>query len=240
MNASFVRARPDSATSRFRWLADSGPALRVEFDFVPDLLTATLRGNLDGRLGRQWRRVVREAVGLWPDRVLVDATVLAGASEQGLADMAQVLTEVVPRSMPTAVAGLEPAVLEELTTRRPLAVRAFPTRPMAMAELLSLPAPAPPSSQLLLDEVRNLRRALASRADIDQAKGILMVVYGLNPDAAFALLAWHSRNGGVAVRDLAQRLVSAVRGLPASGLTPQHTDNLLAALAQLGAREKKS
>ncbi|MFI5707118.1 ANTAR domain-containing protein [Kribbella sp. NPDC051620] len=227
-----MRTRPDSVPGRFRWLADSGPALRVEFDFVPGLLTATLRGNLDGRLERQLRRVVRDAVGWWPDRMLVDATVLAAANEQGLATMAQVLTEVVPDSMPTAVAGLEPDVLEELTTRRPLTVRAFPTRPMAVAELLSLPATAPPSPDLLIEEVRHLRRALASRADIDQAKGILMIVYGLNPDAAFALLTWHSRNGGLAVRDLARRLVSAVHGVPATHLTPQHVDHLLAALSR--------
>jgi hypothetical protein len=240
MNSSFAGVQSDPEADRFRWLADTGPALIIEFDFVPDLLTATLRGSLDERSGRHLRRVVRDAVGWCPDRILVDATVLSGADGQGVAEMAQVLTDVVPDNTPTAVAGLEPAVLRDLAVQRPLGVKTYPTRPAAVAELLSLPPPAPPAWQALLGEVRNLRRALASRAEIDQAKGILMVVYGLNPEAAFALLAWHSRNGGVAVRDLAQRLVSAVHGLPASGLTPQHTDNLLAALAQLGAREKKS
>jgi ANTAR domain-containing protein len=241
MATSAAGVRSDPATGRFRWLADSGPALTIEFDFVPDLLTATLHGSLDGRSERHLRRNLRDAAGWCPDRMLVDATLLTSADEQAMAEVAQVLTDVVPDGTPIAVAGLEPTVVEEEPAgRRPLSVRTFSSRPAAVAELLSLPAGSPPARETLLGEVRNLRRALTSRADIDQAKGILMVVYGLSPDAAFSLLAWHSRNGGVAVRDLARRLVSAVHGIPAAGLTPQHTDSLLTTLAQLGASEDPS
>jgi hypothetical protein len=50
-----------------------------------------------------------------------------------------------------------------------------------------------------------------TRADIEQAKGVLMLAYGLDPDQAFAMLQWWSRNRNVKVRDLAARLVGMVR-----------------------------
>jgi hypothetical protein len=50
-----------------------------------------------------------------------------------------------------------------------------------------------------------------SRADIEQAKGILMLAYGLDADQAFAMLQWWSRNRNVKLRDLAERLVTVLR-----------------------------
>ena len=50
-----------------------------------------------------------------------------------------------------------------------------------------------------------------SRATIEQAKGSLMVAYGLDADQAFAMLSWWSRNRNVKVRDLAERLVRTAR-----------------------------
>jgi len=53
--------------------------------------------------------------------------------------------------------------------------------------------------------------AAESRALIEQAKGVLMLGYGLDADAAFAMLKWWSRNRNVKVRDLAQRLLEVAR-----------------------------
>jgi hypothetical protein len=50
-----------------------------------------------------------------------------------------------------------------------------------------------------------------SRAVIEQAKGALMLAYGLDPDKAFSMLRWWSRNRNVKIRDLAQRLVDVAR-----------------------------
>lgn len=47
----------------------------------------------------------------------------------------------------------------------------------------------------------------AGREVIEQAKGILMLGYGLDADAAFAMLRWWSRNRNVKVRDIAERLI---------------------------------
>ncbi|MDC7122374.1 ANTAR domain-containing protein [Cellulomonas fimi] len=63
-----------------------------------------------------------------------------------------------------------------------------------------------------------LNQALESHAVIDQAKGILMLVYGIDGDAAFELLRWSSQQRNVRLLALAERLVAAVEG--AGGLAP--------------------
>jgi PAS domain-containing protein len=47
-----------------------------------------------------------------------------------------------------------------------------------------------------------------SRAVIEQAKGSLMLAYGLDADQAFAMLNWWSSHRNLKVRELAARLVS--------------------------------
>jgi anti-anti-sigma factor len=54
--------------------------------------------------------------------------------------------------------------------------------------------------------------ATASRAAIEQAKGALMLVYGIGPDEAFDQLVWQSQHANIKLRDLAERLVAAVSG----------------------------
>lgn len=49
--------------------------------------------------------------------------------------------------------------------------------------------------------------AAEHRETIEQAKGILMLGYGLDADAAFAMLKWWSRNRNVKVREIAGRLI---------------------------------
>lgn len=50
-----------------------------------------------------------------------------------------------------------------------------------------------------------------ARDTIEQAKGILMLGYGLDADAAFAMLKWWSRNRNVKVREVAERLIQVAR-----------------------------
>lgn len=63
-----------------------------------------------------------------------------------------------------------------------------------------------------------LHQALESHAVIDQAKGVLMLVYGIDGDAAFELLRWSSQQRNVRLLALAERLVGAVES--AGGLAP--------------------
>jgi hypothetical protein len=58
------------------------------------------------------------------------------------------------------------------------------------------------------------------RAVIEQAKGVLMLAFGLNADAAFALLVWHSQRSNRKVHAIAADLMVHVHedGLSGSGL----------------------
>ncbi|GAA3458608.1 GAF and ANTAR domain-containing protein [Saccharothrix longispora] len=62
-------------------------------------------------------------------------------------------------------------------------------------------------------QVDQVRRALTSRAVIDQAKGIVMAVHRIGADEAFAMLVERSQQENVKVRDVAERFVDdVVRG----------------------------
>jgi hypothetical protein len=56
-----------------------------------------------------------------------------------------------------------------------------------------------------------LREALDSRAVIDQAKGALILRYGLDDDAAFALLRRWSQTSNTKVRTIAETLIKVCR-----------------------------
>jgi anti-anti-sigma factor len=76
-----------------------------------------------------------------------------------------------------------------------------------------------------------LRRAMASRATIEQAKGALMLVYGLDAEAAFSLLSWQSQRSNIKLRDLAERLVAVVGGdAYASAAIRQRLDEIVYSL----------
>ena len=57
------------------------------------------------------------------------------------------------------------------------------------------------------------------RAVIEQAKGMLMLVYGLDDDAAFDLLRWRSQSSNVKLRRLAEKIVEDFRAVRDDGIT---------------------
>ena len=61
-----------------------------------------------------------------------------------------------------------------------------------------------------LDELAGLRRAMDSRAAIEQAKGIVMREQRCDADAAFDTLVRMSQQSHVKLRELAQRIVDEV------------------------------
>ncbi|MBM7516171.1 ANTAR domain-containing protein [Nocardioides nitrophenolicus] len=62
-------------------------------------------------------------------------------------------------------------------------------------------------AQVASEEAREAVAASAEhRAAIEQAKGSLMLAYGLDADQAFAMLRWWSRSKNMKVRDLAEHL----------------------------------
>jgi GAF domain-containing protein len=64
------------------------------------------------------------------------------------------------------------------------------------------------------NDAANMRRAMASRAVIEQAKGILMERYKITSDQAFTLLTHASQRSNVKLRDVADELTTtgALRG----------------------------
>lgn len=65
-----------------------------------------------------------------------------------------------------------------------------------------------------------VRSSAQHRAVIEQAKGVLMLTFGLNVDAAFALLVWHSQRSNRKVHAIAADLVAHLDedGLSGNGL----------------------
>jgi hypothetical protein len=75
--------------------------------------------------------------------------------------------------------------------------------------------PAPAADRVLHDlqaEVEQLRSAMASRAAIEQAKGILMVLMGCGDQVAFDLLAHISSHTHRKVRDVAVLIIESASG----------------------------
>ena len=62
------------------------------------------------------------------------------------------------------------------------------------------------------DLAEQMREAIASRAVIEQAKGVLMAERRCSPDDAFELLVSASQRSNVKLREVAQRIVSAAAG----------------------------
>ena len=63
----------------------------------------------------------------------------------------------------------------------------------------------------LVDEVDGLRAAMANRAAIEQAKGLIIAARGCTPDEAFELLSRMSQNENRKLRDLAASLVESAQ-----------------------------
>ncbi|WP_138757842.1 GAF and ANTAR domain-containing protein [Modestobacter altitudinis] len=58
------------------------------------------------------------------------------------------------------------------------------------------------------EEAENMRRAMVSRAMIEQAKGILMERHKMTADAAFTVLSHASQNNNLKLREVADHLVT--------------------------------
>jgi PAS domain S-box-containing protein len=75
--------------------------------------------------------------------------------------------------------------------------------------------------------------AVDRRAAIEQAKGMIGVVYGLDEAAAFELLVWLSQRSNIKLRTLAERLVIRFRELSSPALPVRGVyDNALMSLSE--------
>lgn len=78
-----------------------------------------------------------------------------------------------------------------------------------------------PSSDRAREDLISARVAEITehRAVIEQAKGMLMLIYGLDDEAAFDLLRWRSQTTNVKLRRLAEKIVEEFRTIGGDGIT---------------------
>jgi anti-anti-sigma regulatory factor len=221
-----------SAAIRFEHFVVSGAGLEASFDFAPALLIGRLSGRLGGSTRNHLRQTFRSVLGQRPERLVVDASDLETCDVAGLSGLVDAVA-VAGDDLPVAVSGLNPVysgMLSLVTSGTQERIRQFGSVETAVAELLAGPAAPGPDRDTLLDEVRNLHRALLTRGTIDQAKGVLMAVYGLDAEAAFAMLVWYSRRANLPLHELSRTFLQAVRQTRARPLTTINTDELLSEL----------
>jgi GAF domain-containing protein len=77
----------------------------------------------------------------------------------------------------------------------------------AIATLLAVAVVNAEHGARSVEEAANMRRAMESRATIEQAKGILMERHRMTADAAFTVLSHASQRSNMKLRDVADRLV---------------------------------
>ncbi|MBV9090710.1 MAG: ANTAR domain-containing protein [Mycobacteriaceae bacterium] len=72
-------------------------------------------------------------------------------------------------------------------------------------------------------------RIAENRAAIEQVKGMLMVIYGIDAETAFETLKWRSQETNVKLRRLAEQIAADFSGLAGGGTLPPRSayDNLL-------------
>jgi hypothetical protein len=77
-----------------------------------------------------------------------------------------------------------------------------------------------------------------ARAAIEQAKGALMLVYGIDADAAFELLQWRSQHTNTKLRALAAQIVAELQTVASApdGIRRQFDHLVLTAHERIGAR----
>ena len=78
-----------------------------------------------------------------------------------------------------------------------------------------------PTSDRAREEIITARVAeiTENRAVIEQAKGMLMLVYGLEEDAAFDLLRWRSQSSNIKLRRLAEIVIERFRSARDDAIT---------------------
>jgi hypothetical protein len=69
-----------------------------------------------------------------------------------------------------------------------------------------------------------------SRAVVEQAKGVLMAVYGITGDRAFEILVWRSQETNLKLREVASRFVDAISASHLSPESRSHVDHTLLTL----------
>ncbi len=117
-------------------------------------------------------------------------------------------------STPLALAGPDSALIGALNVYS-FEVDAFDRLDEALLKLLTTTAAATISNAgryvKMRDVAENLRTAMASRAEIEQAKGVLMAVHGITAEEAFGRLVDQSQHTNTKLVVVARELLASLR-----------------------------
>lgn len=80
------------------------------------------------------------------------------------------------------------------------------------------------------DITKVLESVANARAQIEQAKGVLMAAYGISAEKAFDILVWRSQEANLKLRDVASRFLDALVHQAASPETRSQIDQALLTL----------
>jgi hypothetical protein len=87
---------------------------------------------------------------------------------------------------------------------------------------------SPPHEQAQQDAMSaKLAEINEHRAGIEQAKGMLMLIYGITDSAAFELLKWLSQEANIKLRPLAEQIADDFRRMGLASSTQSDFDHLL-------------
>lgn len=152
-----------------------------------------------------------------PSRIVIDGSAITECDSWGLAAFVDAADRASTSDVPLSMYGLRPALCQMLTTSwrgEAVAALSYASLDQALAAVHAKPVASDPSREQLLDEVQHLRAVLADSTVVEQAKGVLMAVYGVPAEAALELLRCYSRAQRLNVRVLASRVISVAHRRP--------------------------
>ncbi|OBG67187.1 MULTISPECIES: PAS and ANTAR domain-containing protein [unclassified Mycobacterium] len=99
------------------------------------------------------------------------------------------------------------------------------------------PATGRPDEELVSARLAEINE---NRAGIEQAKGMLMLVYGIDANAAFELLKWLSQEANIKLRPLAEQIAEDFRGAGGRLDARSEFDHLLLTAHERAAQRSRS
>lgn len=201
----------------------------------------SIGGEADLQTEHRLSRALRAAIPRTGTPLILDLTGLTFCSAYAMGVLVDMVSSTAHRGVTVAVVGLPPVSARVwLLTNVPVPTQ-YASVELAVAALTAMPTRATdrggagPGTSALLAEVDELRRALASRVAIEQAKGMLMERLGCSSEEAFNLIVLQSQQSARPPNDVAADYVRSGSDVAADDVAPPMT-----AIASHGERSAES
>ena len=174
----------------------------------------SIGGEADLQTEHRLSRALRDAVPTHGTPLVIDLTDLRFCSAYAMGVLVDITGSTVHRGINVALVGLPPVTARVwLLTEVPVPVQ-YASVELAVAALTGPAAQleGEPDTVRLVAEVAGLRRALATRAIIEQAKGMLMERLTCTSEEAFNLIVLQSQQSSRRLHDIASEYVQSGAG----------------------------